>query len=99
MNVSWKLIRTSIAMSACIGLLAACQDRGAFKSRTWTPEQIKANLAAKNAADARKNSTDSNDPAKAPVAPAPDTGSSGGDQSKGDPAKGGTVNAPTDHPG
>jgi hypothetical protein len=79
MIVSWKLVRTSLALSACLGLLAACQDRGAFKSKTWTPEQIKENLAAKDAAAAKQASANANDPSGVPIAPNdPKTGVAGG---------------------
>lgn len=39
MNVSMKFIRTSIALSACLGLLAACGDRGQFQARTFTDKE------------------------------------------------------------
>lgn len=51
MNVSWKVLRTSIAMSACLGLLAACQDRGQFHSKKWTKAELAKNLAAKPPAE------------------------------------------------
>jgi len=74
MTVSWKLLRSSIALTACVGLLAACQDRGQFKSKTWTADQVAKNLKLKAEKDAKNKNP--NDPNSIAAAPRPTDGQS-----------------------
>ena len=78
MAVSWKLMRSTLAITMCVGLLAACGDRGQFKSKTWTPEQQKLNKAALDAKNGVK--TDPADPNQGQVTPRPLNGGQPVDQ-------------------
>lgn len=42
MKSSWNVVRTGVALSACLGLLAACQDRGQFQSKTFSKAEVDA---------------------------------------------------------